>query len=122
VGLVIQPFDPHIQVYPVIHRDWPECAETSNERALHMFKSQQHRARATASGELVKGSTRAEESRKFKAWRAGFVLLTELGDRNEGGRNKLPLAKDRPSATRSGAAALSRWENEGGSVHDELPM
>jgi hypothetical protein len=87
-----------------------------------MFKSQQHRSRATASGELVKCSTRAEESRKFEAWRAGFVLLTELGDRNEGGRNKLPLAKDRPGGTRSGAAALSRWENEGGSVRDELPM
>ena len=87
-----------------------------------MFKSQQHRARATASGELVKGSTRAEESRKFKAWRAGFVLLTELGEKNEAGRNKLPLAKDRPGGTRSGAAALSRWENEGGSVCDELPM
>ena len=25
----------------VNHRDWPECAETFNERTLHMFKSQQ---------------------------------------------------------------------------------
>jgi hypothetical protein len=106
----------------VNHRDWPECAETSNERALHMFKSQQHRARATASGEPVKGSTSAEERRKFKTWRAGFVLLTEHRRKNEVGRNKLPLTKDTPSDARSGAAALSRWENEGGSVHDELPM
>jgi hypothetical protein len=86
-----------------------------------MFKSQQHRARATASGELVKGSTSAE-SRKFKTWRAGFVLLTEHEHKNEVGRNKLPLAKDTPGDARSGAAALSRWENEGGSVRDELPM
>jgi len=106
----------------VNHRDWRECAETSNERALHMFKSQQHRARATASGELVKCSTRAEESRKFKTWRAGFVLLTEHRRKNEVGRNKLPLTKDAPSDARSGAVALSRWENEGGSVHDEPPM
>jgi hypothetical protein len=39
-----------------------------------MFKSQQHRARATASGELVKGSSNAEESRKFKTCRADFVF------------------------------------------------
>jgi len=42
-----------------------------------MFKSQQYRARATACGELVKGSTSAEESRDFKTWRAGFDLLTD---------------------------------------------
>ncbi|AWL97666.1 hypothetical protein QIH93_10015 [Bradyrhizobium ottawaense] len=86
-----------------------------------MFKSQQHRARTTASGELVKGSTSAEESHKFKSWRAGFVLLTAHGHKNEVGRNELPSAKDTPSNARSGAAALSRWENEGGSVRDELP-
>lgn len=87
-----------------------------------MFKSQQHRARATASGELVKGSTGAGESRKFKTWRTGFVLLTEHGRKKEVGRNKLPLAKGTLSDARSGAAALSRWENEGGSARDELPM
>jgi hypothetical protein len=87
-----------------------------------MFKSQQHRARATASGELVKGSICAEESSKFKTWRAGFVLLTEHRRKNESGRNKLPLTRDTPSDARSSAAALSRWENEGGSVRDELPM
>ena len=106
----------------VNRRDWPECAETSNERALHMFKSQQHRARATASGELVERSTIAEENRKFKIWRAGFVLLTEHRRKNEVGRNKLPLTKDTPSDARSGVAALSRWENEGGSVRDQTPM
>jgi hypothetical protein len=86
-----------------------------------MFKSQQHRARATASGELVKGSSNAEESRKFKTWRADFVLLTEHRRNNEVGRNKLPLTKT-PSVAKSGAVALSRWENEGGSVRDEPPM
>ena len=111
-----------MRVYPGQPSDWPEVAETSNERALHMFKSQQHRARATAPGELVKGSTSAEESLKFKTWRAGFVLLTGLSHKGEVGRNKLPLTKDTPSDARSGAAALSRWENEGGSVQDELPM
>ena len=87
-----------------------------------MFKSQQYRAKATECGELVKSSTSAEESRKFKTWRAGFVLLTEHRHTNEVGRNKLPLTKDTPGDARSSAAALSRWENEGGSVRDELPM
>ncbi|MCS3476232.1 hypothetical protein M2212_003078 [Bradyrhizobium elkanii] len=87
-----------------------------------MFKSQQHRARAAASGELVKGSSNAEESRKFKTWRAGFVLLTEHRRNDEVGRNELPLTKDPPSDARSGAVALPRWENEGGSVRDEPPM
>jgi hypothetical protein len=105
----------------VNRRDWPECAETSNERALHMSKSQQHRARATASGELVKDSASAEESCKFNTWRAGFVFLTDHRRNNEIGRNKLPLKKDTPGDARSSATALSRWENEGGSVRDELP-
>ncbi len=87
-----------------------------------MFKSQQHRARAPVSGELVKGSTSAEESRKFKTWRAGFVLLTEHRRKNGVGRNTLPLTKDTPGDARSGAAALSRWENEGGSVRNQAPM
>jgi hypothetical protein len=122
LGLVIQPFDAHIQSTPDNHPDWPEYAETSSERALHMLKSQQRRARATASREFVKDSTRAEENRKFKAWRAGFVLSTEHAHKNVVGRNKLPLAKGAPSAVRFDAAALSRWENEGGSARDELPM
>ncbi|MCP1744891.1 hypothetical protein ABIF65_006546 [Bradyrhizobium japonicum] len=106
----------------VTRRDRPECAETSNERALHMFKSQQHRARATASSELVKDSASAEEGRKFNTWRAGFVFLTEHRRNNEIGRDKLTLTKDTPGDARSSATALSRWENEGGSVRDELPM
>jgi hypothetical protein len=170
-----------------------------------MFKSQQNRARATECGELVKGSTSADESRQFKAWRDGFVSLTndergfapdsddpvhiaeqdrprgaalaaeervlrclgaavimqwhalprmlqrEIFDtagsigrlvetaalrgqiarflhkhKNEAGRGKLPLTKDltkdTPNEARWGAAALSRWDNEGGAVRDELPM
>jgi hypothetical protein len=39
-----------------------------------MFKSQPYRARPTKHRELVKSSTRAEESRKFKTWRASFAL------------------------------------------------
>ena len=119
LGLVIQPSIPISKSTLVNHRDWRERAETSNERALHMFKSQHHHARATASGELVKGSISAEESRKFKTWRAGFVLLTEQRRKNEVGCNKLPLTKDAPGDERSGVPALSRWENEGGSVRDE---
>ncbi|MEY9388217.1 hypothetical protein ABIF93_006474 [Bradyrhizobium japonicum] len=61
-----------------------------------MFKSQQHRARATASSELVKDSASAEEGRKFNTWRAGFVFLTEHRRNNEIGRDKLTLTKDTP--------------------------
>src|SRR6266700_847054 len=42
--------------------------------------------------------------------------------KNEAGRGKLPLTEDTPSDTRSGAAALSRWDNEGGAVREELPI
>lgn len=164
-----------------------------------MFKSQQYRAKATACGELVKGSTSAEESRKFKTWRDGFVLLRDdkrgfaedcdepvhiaerrpgaaltadeehvlrclgaalimqwnalptmlqreifdtagsvgrlvetaglrgqiarfLHRHSEAGRGKLPLTKDTPSDARWGAAALSRWDNEGGAIRDKLRM
>jgi len=37
---------------------------------------------------------------------------------NEAGRGKPPLTEDPPSEARWGAAALSRWENEGGAVRD----
>jgi hypothetical protein len=167
-----------------------------------MFKFQQSRTRATARAELVKASSRAEDSRKFKTWKAGFVLLTDdkrgfandcnepvhiagpdlprgaafatdeehvlhclgaalamqwtalptvlqreildtaaesverLGEtaelrgqiarflhkHSEARRRKLPLTKDTPGDARWGAAALSRWDNEGGAVRDELPM
>ena len=43
-------------------------------KGLCLFKSQQHRARPAKHRELVKSSTRAEESRKFKTWRASFAL------------------------------------------------
>jgi hypothetical protein len=41
--------------------------------------------------------------------------------KNEAGRGKLPLTEDTPSDARWGAAALSRWDNEGGAVRDGLP-
>jgi hypothetical protein len=163
-----------------------------------MFKSQQYRARATECGELVKGSTSAEESHKFR--RDRFVLCTDgsrgfaedydpvhiaeqdrlrgaavaaeeehvlrcLGaaliiqwnalptmlqreifdtagsvgtlvetaalrgqiarflhkHNTESGRGKLPSTEPTPSEARWDAAALSRWDNEGGAVR-ELPM
>src|SRR5881392_2814246 len=42
--------------------------------------------------------------------------------KNVAGRGKLPLTEDTPSDARSGAAALSRWDNEGGAVREELPV
>jgi len=167
-----------------------------------MFKSQQYRARATACGGLVKGSTSAEESRDFKTWRAGFDLLTDdkrgfaedcdepvhiaeqdrsceaaltadeehilrcLGaalimqwnalptmlqreifdaagsvgrlvetavlrgqiarflhrHKDDAVRGKLPLTRGTPNDARWGAAALSRWDNEGGAVRGKLRM
>jgi hypothetical protein len=42
--------------------------------------------------------------------------------KNEAGRGKLPLTEDTPGDARWGAAALSRWDNEGGAVRDGLPM
>jgi hypothetical protein len=42
--------------------------------------------------------------------------------KNEASRGKLPLTEDTHSAARLGAAALSRWDNEGGAVRDGLPM
>ena len=41
--------------------------------------------------------------------------------KNEAGRVKLPLTDDTAGDARSGAAALSRWDNEGGAVRDGLP-
>jgi hypothetical protein len=38
------------------------------------------------------------------------------------GRGNLPLTEDTPSDARWGAAALSRWDDEGGAVRDGLPM
>jgi hypothetical protein len=40
---------------------------------------------------------------------------------NVAGRNQA-LTEDTPSDARWGAAALSRWDNEGGAVRDGLPM
>ena len=41
--------------------------------------------------------------------------------KNEAGRCKRPSTEDTAGDARSGAAALSRWDNEGGAVHDGLP-
>jgi hypothetical protein len=167
-----------------------------------MFKSQQYRAKATECGELVKGSSGAEESRKFQALENRFVSLAnneqglaeayhdavhideqdrtrgaalaaeeahvlrclgaavimqwntlptslqrEIFDtagsvgklletaalrgqiarflhkhKNEAGRGKPPLTEETPSDAKLGAAALSRWEDEGGAVRTGLPM
>jgi hypothetical protein len=35
---------------------------------------------------------------------------------------KLPLTEETPDNARSGALALSRWDNEGGAVREGLPM
>ena len=42
--------------------------------------------------------------------------------KNEAGRSKLPLTEDTLSDARLDAAALSRWDNEGGAVRGGLPM
>ena len=41
--------------------------------------------------------------------------------KNESGRVKLSLTEETAGDARSGAAALSRWDNEGGAVGDGLP-
>ena len=43
-----------------------------------------------------------------------------LHTHGETGRGKLPLTKKTPSDASWGAAALSRWDNEGGAVRDKL--
>ena len=42
--------------------------------------------------------------------------------KDEAGRGKQPVTEDAPSDARSGAAALSRWDNEGGAVREELQI
>ena len=42
--------------------------------------------------------------------------------KDDAGCGKLPLTEDTLGDARSGALALSRWENEGGAVQDGLPM
>ena len=41
--------------------------------------------------------------------------------KNESGRVNLPLTEDTAGDARSSAAALSRWDNEGGAVREALP-
>ena len=42
--------------------------------------------------------------------------------KDDAGRGKLPVTEDSPADARSSALALSRWDNEGGAVHDCPPM
>lgn len=42
--------------------------------------------------------------------------------KNEAGRGKPPLTEETPNDARLGAAALSRWEDEGGAVRAGLPI
>jgi hypothetical protein len=72
-----------------------------------MFKSQQYRARPTNRRELVKSSTLAEKSRKFKTWRDSFAL--SAGDERglaEGYDDPLQLAEQ----DRSRGATLAAEE------------
>jgi len=45
-----------------------------------------------------------------------------LHKKNDCGCDKLTPTEDTHSDARLGAAALSRWDDEGGAVHDGLPM
>ena len=82
-----------------------------------MFKSQQYRAKATECGEL--GSVgKLLETAALRGQIARFLHK----HKNEASCGKLPLTEDTPSDARLGAAALSRWDNEGGAVRDGLPM
>jgi hypothetical protein len=72
-----------------------------------MFKSQQYRAKATECGELVKSSSSADESRKFRDLEDRFVLLAD----NERGladahNNAVHIAEE----DRSRGAALAAEE------------
>jgi hypothetical protein len=71
-----------------------------------MFKSRQYRAKAAQYSKLVKSSADADESRKFQDLEERFVSLAN---------------NERDLDARSGAAALSRWDNEGGAVRDGPP-
>ncbi|MBW7963572.1 hypothetical protein HYH07_14610 [Bradyrhizobium sp. BR 10261] len=42
--------------------------------------------------------------------------------KDDAGRGKLPVTEDSPADARSSALALSRWDNEGGAVHDCPPI
>ena len=45
-----------------------------------------------------------------------------LHNKDDAGRGKLPVTENSPADARSSALALSRWDNEGGAVHDCPPM
>jgi hypothetical protein len=78
-----------------------------------LIKSQQYRAKATECGELVKGSTSAEESRKFQDLEDRFVSLAD----NERGladafKNAVHIAeRDRSGAARPCCRRRARFSD-----------
>ena len=53
---------------------------------------------------------------------AGQIARFLNKHKNDAGRDKLTSTEDTFSDARLGAAALSRWDDEGGAVRDGLPM
>ena len=85
-------FDPLIPIYDSIlvnHRDWSERAETPTKGRRGMFRSQQHREKAAAYGELIKRSSGQNESDKFQKLRDRHSALAD---------NEQGLADDYDSA------------------------
>jgi hypothetical protein len=87
-----------------------------------MFKSRQYRAKATEYGELVKGSTGAEESRQFQALEDRFVSLADNeqglaeayrdavhGDANDRARGAGLAAEEEHVLRCLGAALIMQW-------------
>jgi hypothetical protein len=72
-----------------------------------MFKSQQYRAKATEYGELVKGSTGSDESRKFQELQE---RLTSLADNEQGLADNYDDAVQVVEQDRSRGAALAAEE------------
>ncbi|MGZ5873492.1 MAG: hypothetical protein ACXWKP_15425 [Bradyrhizobium sp.] len=72
-----------------------------------MFKSQQYRAKAAEYGELAKGSTRSDESRKFQELQEH---LSSLADNEQGLANNYDNAVQVAEQDRSRGAALAAEE------------
>lgn len=87
-----------------------------------MFKSRQYRAKAIEYGELVKGSTGAEESRKLQALEDRFVSLADNeqgladayreavhSDEQDGPRGAALAAEEEHVLRCLGAAVILQW-------------
>jgi hypothetical protein len=72
-----------------------------------LFKSQQYRAKAAEYGELVKGSTGSDESRKFQELQD---RLTSLADGEQGLADNYDIAVQVAEQNRSRGAALAAEE------------